>query len=358
MIDKILFIASYPNNETIKDGLHQRIKNIDEECKHLERVYLEISWNRHFIKKKECKNNLIIYKLNLFIHFYLIIELIKKFKYIYCHSIYYFEPLLFFSLKNKIVILDVHGAVPEEVEFSGNKWESIWLSFVEKKCFSRASIIICLTNAMRDYYNNKYLNILDKTYKIKSIINNNVFRNIPEDEITHVKNALSIKDNDVIFLYSGNLAKYQNIEMIIEISKKLDAIHENCKFIFLTNDLQTLQSLVNDAHLNNTTVLSVSPEKLSVYYQMSHYGFILRDDHILNRVASPTKMTEYLYYGLIPIVKSENIGDFISLNYDRISIENLLKIKNIKPCKSQINTEIIKNMLLNYDKVKICELED
>ena len=69
MIDKILFFASYPDNQTIKDGLHQRIKSIDEESKHLERIYLEVSWKRNFLKKVENKNNLTIYKLNLFFHF-------------------------------------------------------------------------------------------------------------------------------------------------------------------------------------------------------------------------------------------------------------------------------------------------
>lgn len=358
MIDKLLFFASYPNNETIKDGLHQRIKSIDDECINMERTYLEISIKRNTIKYCEHKNNLAIYKLNLFIHFYLILKIITKFKYIYFHSIYYFIPLLLFNLKNKFLILDVHGVVPEEIEYTGKKCESKWLSFVEKRCFSIASKIICLSDAMRDHYRKKYPEISYKKYVIKPIINNNVFRKISLSEVTAIKSELKYGEDDVIFMYSGNLALYQNIELMLELSKKINANHGNCKFLFLTNDILTLQLKVNESSLTNATVLSVLPDKISAYYQISNYGFILRDDHILNRAASPTKMTEYLYYGLVPIVKSENIGDFLALDYERLTIPELLSKETFSPYKSKKNAEIVHKMVNDPHKVKISDLQD
>ena len=44
-------------------------------------------------------------------------------------------------------------------------------------------------------------------------------------------------------------------------------------------------------------------------------GLVLRDDSAVNRVACPTKLAEYLYFGLIPVVRSPRLGDFEELGY-------------------------------------------
>ena len=44
--------------------------------------------------------------------------------------------------------------------------------------------------------------------------------------------------------------------------------------------------------------------------EQSDFGIILRDDSIINRVACPTKLVEYLTYGVIPVMDKEHVGDF------------------------------------------------
>ena len=54
-------------------------------------------------------------------------------------------------------------------------------------------------------------------------------------------------------------------------------------------------------------------------YQKYDFGLVLRDDTTVNRVACPTKLYEYMSIGLIPIVRTPALGDFLELNYAYIT---------------------------------------
>jgi len=56
-------------------------------------------------------------------------------------------------------------------------------------------------------------------------------------------------------------------------------------------------------------VKTVSPEDITIELTPYQYGFILRDEHIMNQVSCPIKLCEYLANGVIPIM-SQGIGDF------------------------------------------------
>ena len=95
---------------------------------------------------------------------------------------------------------------------------------------------------------------------------------------------------------------------------------------------------------------SVAPEELAEYYESAHYGFILRDDNVINTVANPTKMIEYLQYGIVPIVKSPNIGDFATYGYDYITYDSPLS--ELKPVKSPKNREVAREIISRTNDVE------
>ncbi|DAB11228.1 TPA: hypothetical protein CPT98_01885 [Candidatus Gastranaerophilales bacterium HUM_19] len=53
----------------------------------------------------------------------------------------------------------------------------------------------------------------------------------------------------------------------------------------------------------------------------------MRDDIIVNRVACPTKIIDYLEYGIIPIISCPEIGDFNKMGYSYIHYEKLIEGK-------------------------------
>lgn len=112
-------------------------------------------------------------------------------------------------------------------------------------------------------------------------------------------------------------------------------------------------------HENNSiSIKSVSPLELESYYKESHYGFILRDDILVNRVACPTKLIEYLGYGINPIILSEKIGDFEDFGYEHIRLDQFNTA--LKAKKSTKNIDIFNQIKTqnNYNiRDKIIELK-
>jgi glycosyltransferase involved in cell wall biosynthesis len=60
------------------------------------------------------------------------------------------------------------------------------------------------------------------------------------------------------------------------------------------------------------SVISSLVEEVGKYLEASDLGLLLRENHVVNRVASPTKFAEYLLCGL-PVVISPWVGDFSEL---------------------------------------------
>ena len=78
------------------------------------------------------------------------------------------------------------------------------------------------------------------------------------------------------------------------------------------------------------------------------YGFILRDNHIVNRVATPTKMNSYLSNYLIPIF-SNTVDDFnrhIELGEFTIKAQYPLDARSI--AKQIIDFENVSNDFSKY----------
>ena len=62
-------------------------------------------------------------------------------------------------------------------------------------------------------------------------------------------------------------------------------------------------------------------EELCAVYGTADFGLILRDESPVNRVSCPTKLVEYLLFGLIPVVRSPHIGDFHRLGFAYVTEE-------------------------------------
>jgi hypothetical protein len=62
-------------------------------------------------------------------------------------------------------------------------------------------------------------------------------------------------------------------------------------------------------------VRSLDLKALFGRYRDMHLGFALRDPDLVNRVACPTKLSEYMHFGIVPVVTQPAIGDMARLGY-------------------------------------------
>lgn len=351
MKPNILFLAPYPNENNIKDGMISRVNAIDSFFKDDPRTYLHVSLSQYKKKRYKIENNLEVYELNILRHFVTIYKILISSKVIYSHSIYmslFVWPFIIFF--KGLFVLDAHGAVPEEEYYYGNRKKSYYYSFVEKIIVSRSDFIICVTNSMKSHFINKYKKNGD-SFIIYGIIPHNIRVSSLEESLTG-----SVLTNKVNILYSGGISAWQNIDLMLKAIENNQS--PNLKYTILTGDKEFMEkkiSLYNIAS-TNIEIKSVPPSELVKYYKEADYAFILRDENIINNVANPTKLIEYMFYGIVPIVLSPKIGDYISLGYEYLSVEKFnTSIKKLSN-KSLKNIDIAKNLVALNDKVNIRNL--
>lgn len=352
----IVFISNYPIGDETKEGMAQRILSIDDASKAQERVYLNLSFKKNWKRKEKKFNGISILSLNSFLHLFAILSYLIKADYIYIHSIFNYLRVSHVSLFLifKKVILDFHGVVAEELRFEKLYLKSIFFQIIEIFAVVSSWKFIYVTHSMKEYLESKYFWIKYKKSVVLPIVPQNAY---VEDvnEINLLKEKYNILDKDIVFIYSGNLQKWQNIDLMLESVKKICQLSYT-KFIFLVNDIENMQKKLVAYGLDNYKniyIESVAKDKLGVFYSIATYGFILRDFHILNRVSNPTKLSEYLMYGIVPVVLSDEIGDYKKYGYENIFIVDLLKdITKIGNKKSNINQNIFLKQKQDFDSVK------
>lgn len=347
----LLFLANYPVMESIREGMSQRIVAIDRQLEKAGRAYLFVS-HRLFWRKEtiEIKKGVIQYRCNLFVHFFFILRLMQSAETLYFHSVINvlpLLPLLHLIRKQTTVVLDAHGVVPEELRYHGNVWKSRFYQFAEKRIFKRADRVITVSFAMTNYFRNKH-----PAWKGSALH----YPILPAHIVNDIVQTTDVDDDRVHVIYSGNLQSWQNVDLMISLIKR--NLSERMMYTLLTGQPEEMKKRMVGAGIvfpdDRIAVRSVSPDELQIFYQRAHYGFILRDDMLINRVACPTKMVEYLRYGIVPILKSSHIGDFGDFGYEYIRYEDFSA--NLPPRKSVKNQELMQRYVAKLNVLDYAQM--
>lgn len=307
----ILFIADYPTEKNIRDGMMQRIAAIDGLVSDVERVYLNVSFKRNIRRTSSSIGNCRVENVNFFVHFKFITEHIKKARFIYSHSVinlFKVLPVVDFSK----LLLDVHGVVPEEHKFMGKTLYYHLFNVAERLAIKYAYKIIHVTKAMEAHFQNKYNfdNIAERSLVFP------IF-----ESVAVTKNIEKWGRDEFDCVYAGGTQAWQNIDMMMGLIKGKEK-HGNERYNVFLPEIQVpmfkkkYSAVIESADVK---VGSLSKEQVINFLMESHLGFILRDNILVNRVACPTKLIEYLECGVIPIIHHENIGDFSALGYQYLT---------------------------------------
>jgi hypothetical protein len=300
---KLLFISPYPTKDNEKDGMIQRIKAIDELYKNTNRIYIWLDLKKGFIPKyfKPEPKCVVIYA-NLFLYFPIVwLYIFLTPSLLYCHSVIEAIKVIIPIILGKKFILDIHGVVPEEMYLAGNKKYASIFGYVEKISLTRSLFSIVVTKKMKQHYLDKY-----RKSQIDMILLPIFNRQINEFKNANA-NVNAIATPTVI--YAGGTQPWQNLEKMFQLAQK----NKEVDFIFLFSNVDEVKNkfglILNK--INNIKILSVPHQQVGDWYAKANFGLILRDDIVVNRVACPTKLIEYIEYNLIPIIGDCNIGDFV-----------------------------------------------
>ena len=200
-----------------------------------------------------------------------------------------------------------------------------------------------------------------------------VFYKIPEEKCFFIPNVSGEIDMENFFqkrnissiCYSGGLSKWQKIPEITSLFKVLNR-NKISTFAYIPKKYFLSAKKLFDM---NTEVFSLKESELKKALGEINAGIILRDSHIINKVASPFKIWDYLDAGL-KVILTEHVGFwsefskkipsvFLKLNFEKFSSENMIsKIKEFLEMKvletdiRSFNTQITHLIKKSLDQIQ------
>ena len=219
-------------------------------------------------------------------------------------------PLLLRGYNN--MIMWFQGIEPEESYMSHHsKFRMQILSKLEKYVLKKSIFKFFVSKEMLLHYEKKYnLRIEDGTYYCMPCLNTTIHPMSFKTEKKYENNY---------FAYVGSMAVWQKFEETVKLYKEIEQLGmSNTKLFVFTGDKAKAVEILEKNDVKDYSIDFVSNEELPKALESMKYGFIVREDTAVNRVATPTKISTYLSCGLIPIY-SECLKDFgriaQSMNY-------------------------------------------
>jgi len=215
----------------------------------------------------------------------------------------------YFKKKKIITFLDIHGALPEELLLSTNNTKLFEAyNNEEKKIFSGGYNYIFQSEAMIAHIERKHNLALPNSISYSCGFDESVFY-FDEGLRKETREKLRITDDTILFIYSGGLHKWQKVEESLKIFSELKCINNGkhkLKFLILTkSDTTDLSKLANKLDVIDDIIFnSVNHNQVNAYLNAADFAFLLRDNIVVNEVASPTKFGEYLASGLTVLTTS------------------------------------------------------
>lgn len=345
----IVFFAGYPYPEREKDGYYQRIRSVDTLFIDRWRIYID---NVRLPGRETWYDRPAPFTLVLrpygsgeqeWVKRLCVVLCVLRCRVIYFHSVLSIGTIDFlWRLPGIRKIIDIHGAVPEEFRYQGDLVSAEHFNNIERSVVSKAQYIIVVSEAMRHHIEDKYSGTIGGQFITLPIF---------QDIFVYQSEKPYVNGKPVI-IYAGGLQKWQQVpKMVNAMTSTLG--YYNYKF-YCPDPKEVLTMLPEN--LRKTSSLEIGSKsfgEISEVYRDCHYGFILREDIIVNHVACPTKLIEYLANGIVPIVDCEDIGDFKVMGMKFIHLGDLLKNKlpdeSIRKDMAKINFYVFEKLLEKHD---------
>ena len=200
--------------------------------------------------------------------------------------------------------LDIHGAAPEEYSFL-NKKESVILSRQEKYSVISADFIICQSDEMRRHLKRKYNSSLNIGVYRCGVDCDHFSYNLDQRNV--IRTSLGYSKDNIVFVYSGGMHVWQKVEDSVKLFSDFHSSFPNARLLILTKEIERFQNILHKIGYNGMmsaiTIKSLGFADVPKYLNAADVAFLLRDVHVMNSVASPTKLSEYMSCGL-PVIST------------------------------------------------------
>lgn len=235
------------------------------------------------------------------------------------------------------IIMWFQGLGPEEYLMLNNYTIkahiiSYFFNLAEKLTIKKSYYNLLVSKRMQTFFKEKH-GYDKRNYSIIPCYNKNLIKHYFD---TSLKPQSS-------FVYAGSLYSWQCFDKTVALFKEIERKNSKAFLTILTQDIEQAKEEIKRHDIKNYLVSYVPLKDLDRELSKHKYGFILREDHIINNVATPTKMNSYLSVGLMPIYT--DVIDAFSENLD-------LDPFNIK---TSVNESIdqISDRIIRHDGIEI-----
>ncbi len=229
-----------------------------------------------------------------------------KFKHgiIHAESVYatIIALIIKFFVKTK-VIFDVHGLIEPEVQSQRLGFlKKIYAPGLENYCLRHSDYIITASFSLQQYLIEKKVPV-NKISSIPCLTEISRQKLLNPQEKAAYRRRLGLPTNKIIGVYLGGGQNWQPLAPVIDFVSQTDIF-----LLIISSEpkkiLPQLQTLKNHQY----TLVNLPHNQVYSYLLAADLAFLFRTPNLLNRIAFPTKFTEYLISGL-PIIHNGQIDD-------------------------------------------------
>lgn len=235
---------------------------------------------------------------------------IEDLSHIYIRNVGALPGAILLKYRNKArLVMDFRGLVSEELAEGGSKislaLKKITLKLFEKLALATADNIFCVSHPLKDY-------LKARTNKEIHIVPSCVDENEALSAITtrdEIRKSMGFNPQDQVLVYCGGISHWQRIDEILAIMKHCLERTPGVRCMILTTQPTPFKEFFSRANiLERVVIRSVPPDDVLNYVAAGDVGILLREPTLMNLVASPIKIAEYLSVGL-PVVCNNGVGD-------------------------------------------------
>ena len=310
---RIAVVAPFPHPHLTLEGWMTRIASVDALLAGTPRIYLHFS-EQHAdaactIREHDAERAEVLLTPGGSSSSAFVSGLAETVDAFYVHTLHLAEHVLPWLHTGKVHV-DIHGVTPEEEELLGRSHLRARYEAVEQAVLRDAACCIGVSRAMTEHYAAKYPSIQPRWLTLPVV---------PGFRAAVPPGRLPADDGRPVALYSGAVQAWQNLDAMLALA---GAAGDAVEFRFYSHEPEVIRRRIGELGLTCAPLVDCcSRDDLPAAYEAADLGLILRDDSPVNRVACPTKLAEYLCFGLIPVVRSPRLGDFQALGYAYVTEE-------------------------------------
>jgi len=175
---------------------------------------------------------------------------------------------------------------------------------VEKFILNKFDIISTISQMMKNKIVQKGID-RDKIYILPNWADTENIH--PDVNNEYLRKQFSIKPEQKVILYSGNIGEKQNLKSVINVAEKMQTGNKNCIFL-MVGDGAAKKRLTDDVKKRNITNISFLPlqpiKDFAALLTMADIHLITQDKNISDYVL-PSKLTNILSAGGVSIISAK-----------------------------------------------------